>query len=566
MSKTNDHIIHQLKWDITTDSFNDATGIQQQVSNISSQLAKRIEQVFDRVCSPNQWMQIDRLEIDLGEINSVHLNNDFEKVLAEKLGHNLLESLDHELSIQNGSPTKTNGFLTKKDDSIRSEATLPREDVKYREFELIMHFLEYGTLPWWYSTDLVFQFNEVFEKVIAKLNSSQKINLSSLLEKPKVRKRTWFQLSESNKLTLLKNILAEYRLENFLSGSSQEIDQAKSGDDQEVEKSLLIVLFSRLIQSFLEEKLGNTVLLEPAKRIIWNALVKESVPKSASNQAAVLQNVLQNFFLDLQEEISKKEHQLSFSFIQSYSVFTDSFSAFVKATSTISYLQDIPEAKTISFTALQKLSSVIAKAIGSGPTNVTQTKEEMKGSKTINKEVNAEVKNQDTTPSENTVIPCLNAGLVLLWPYLGGFFKKLKLVKGKAFNSVEDQQKAVYLLHFLATEKEEAEEHELTVNKLLCGLAADFPIESAMPLDDNEKAECIELLKSVIANWKVLKGTSVATLRKTFLQRPGFMEYRNNQYVIKIERTTIDILINQMSYGLETIVLPWRKDFLRCEW
>ncbi|MGB1243487.1 MAG: contractile injection system tape measure protein, partial [Chitinophagales bacterium] len=63
-----------------------------------------------------------------------------------------------------------------------------------------------------------------------------------------------------------------------------------------------------------------------------------------------------------------------------------------------------------------------------------------------------------------------NAGLVLIYPFLSRYFNYLGMLKENKFKDEETAHRGVLLLQFLATGFSESPEHELVLNKLLCGL------------------------------------------------------------------------------------------------
>lgn len=167
---------------------------------------------------------------------------------------------------------------------------------------------------------------------------------------------------------------------------------------------------------------------------------------------------------------------------------------------------------------------------------------------------------------EDTFVEINNAGIVLLWPYLQMFFKELNLVEDKVFIDDACKWKAIHLLHFLAFGNEEAEEHQWALNKILCGLnISDFvPIEYT--LSKAEKTECNNLLQSVINNWKVLKNTSVKGLQQAFLIRNGLLKNDQQGYIVEIERTSLDVLLDKLSWPLSVISLPWNTSLIHVKW
>lgn len=160
-----------------------------------------------------------------------------------------------------------------------------------------------------------------------------------------------------------------------------------------------------------------------------------------------------------------------------------------------------------------------------------------------------------------------NAGLVLLHPFLPAYFHGLKLVDEKnQFVSVEAQTKAAVLLYYLQCGDEEYKEWEMALNKILCGLNTSEVIANGIKLTENEKEESGVLLQTIINHWGALKGPGIAALQNTFILREGKVTYKNDHWLIQVERSGFDVLLDRLPWGIGTIKLPWLKDLIYCEW
>ena len=159
-----------------------------------------------------------------------------------------------------------------------------------------------------------------------------------------------------------------------------------------------------------------------------------------------------------------------------------------------------------------------------------------------------------------------NAGLCLLAPYLTAFFKEIGLTAGNVFIDKWKQQHAVYLLHWIAAKDTNPTEDLLLFPKLLCGWPLLMPCINTININEKEKNDCEELLSSVIQNWPVLKNTSPDGLRESFLQRPGKLVEEEQQFLIKPEQQSIDLLLEYIPWTFRTILLPWMKKPVIVEW
>jgi len=156
-----------------------------------------------------------------------------------------------------------------------------------------------------------------------------------------------------------------------------------------------------------------------------------------------------------------------------------------------------------------------------------------------------------------------NAGLVILAPFLEQFFYSCHLLKEGSFT---DKDKAMALLHYMVFGNLDYHEYNLSLPKVLCGVAETEPIEIVRKLSVKELDHAHDLLSAVIENWSALKGTSPDGLREGFLQRKGILNFKHDTWFLQVEQNTIDILLESLPWTISFIKLPWMKNFLRTQW
>lgn len=157
-----------------------------------------------------------------------------------------------------------------------------------------------------------------------------------------------------------------------------------------------------------------------------------------------------------------------------------------------------------------------------------------------------------------------NAGLVILHQFLPQFFSALGIVlEGR----LVQPGRALCLLYFLATGQSVTPEYELVLPKILCGVPLLTPVETRLELTEPEKEEATTLLKSVIHHWEALRDTSPDGLRGSFLLRKGKVSLREDgTWLLQVEPNSMDILMEQLPWGISMIKLPWMKTWLHVEW
>lgn len=173
---------------------------------------------------------------------------------------------------------------------------------------------------------------------------------------------------------------------------------------------------------------------------------------------------------------------------------------------------------------------------------------------------------QSTTPHPKEGIYIPNAGVVLLHPFLSRFFKGLELTDEEGFVSEEAREQAIYLLHYLATGETETPEYALVIPKLLCGLPLNTPIAGQVELPEHFLTEGTELLEAAIEHWEAIGQVSPASIQEGFLQREGKLEHLESGPMLKVEKKTIDLLLDRLPWNISLFKLSWMPEALKVDW
>lgn len=160
-----------------------------------------------------------------------------------------------------------------------------------------------------------------------------------------------------------------------------------------------------------------------------------------------------------------------------------------------------------------------------------------------------------------------NAGLVLFNPFLSGFFKLLNFLDETGqFKSETLRIRAVHLLQLFTGSKKSHQEHDLMLNKIICGVPLFMPINPSFRIKKQEKEEINELLKAVLTHWNVLKSSSVKGLQESFIQRKGTMEKSGNDWIVRVENTGIDVLLDDLPWSIHILKFSWNPYIIHVEW
>jgi hypothetical protein len=160
----------------------------------------------------------------------------------------------------------------------------------------------------------------------------------------------------------------------------------------------------------------------------------------------------------------------------------------------------------------------------------------------------------------------LNAGMVIIAPYIQRLFNILELTKDSAFVNDEAAERAVHLLQYVVTAEQATPEYRLALNKLLCGIHGGVPIIAGIEVSDHEKNVIEQMLNGVIAHWSALGKTSIAGLRQTFLAREGQLSFVEESWQLRIPSSSFDMLLDRLPWSFAMIKFPWMRDPLHVTW
>lgn len=165
-----------------------------------------------------------------------------------------------------------------------------------------------------------------------------------------------------------------------------------------------------------------------------------------------------------------------------------------------------------------------------------------------------------------------NAGLCLLALWLPRLFDMLGLLETgadgkKDFKDTDARIRAIFVLQRLVTdEKREYKEQELAFNRILAACPFSVPLPKTLELTDTELQTVESMLAGVKSNWNKLKGTSVKGFQKSFIERPGKLEQREDKWVLYVEERSYDILLDSLPWSYRRIRLPWLKKKINVIW
>jgi hypothetical protein len=156
-----------------------------------------------------------------------------------------------------------------------------------------------------------------------------------------------------------------------------------------------------------------------------------------------------------------------------------------------------------------------------------------------------------------------NSGAVIIAAFLPNLFQKLKLSSN---HSIVNSNLAAMMIQYAVSGKKIMAEHELVLPKILCGINLDLPVNTNTRLTANQIKDADEMLAAVIEYWAVIKNTSIAGLRESFLKRNGKLSLVDDEWLLQVEQKPYDMLLQQLPWSISMIKLPWMKNLLKTTW
>lgn len=477
-----------------------------------------MEEVLEELDLPNQIIRINLLELDLGKIPS--------SLDAELLIQKVKEVLKTQMLKQIPELSKV-----KPKHSGIAEIHGTRDELQ--DLELLLFLLEHGRNPWWKSTFDQTGIRDLFQKLSREKNPA----LKSLLESKSL---------SANQFRRLLN-------------HTQYMDLMSLGQWVFPEKAKNWETFINSLENSLPQDISSSASWKKSKRM----LLAELIFAHKTQKSFALSSWIEEFVSPSQKvkiPIEKLAEPLIWGFRvdSSYAISSSILektwekwihSSFIQTHSEIGTYNS-PKAFSHGLETLQK--------------EFQKPANQQENSQVIPSTKDSRSSQQDLMLEET--YPILNAGLVLVAPFLPYFFNGLGLLENKMFVSQEAQNRAALLLQCLLEKEEAFEESELLLNKLLCGISPGEIIPVEITLSEVEKEEIPNLLNAMVAQWTALKSTSGESMAKGFFSREGILKKVDRDYQLTIPRISIDILLNRLPWTLSIIKLPWMQETLFVEW
>ena len=468
----------------------DGLALQRRLSDLCQQwLTPALEKMLDRAAPAQGHLTIERLDIDVGAFTLGNLEHD----LSEAVTYSIEKQL-RELSVPVESPAQ------------KTETKILQKSEQQSIHEAFFHFLNTGSLPWWFSLPVGKNLEQVLLDAWSETQpTTNGAGVLHVLASERARKRLVLQFSTAFLQQLLSRL------------SPAELKRVDEIIERLGDPGLSATEIRMFTQNVWQTAFAG---LAESKAQSSEAIVTQAwqaLPESKWQMAVLLER-LQRHWLDLPLAAPWKKDESAQPDRSRFEAKADSRS------------KDSQQPGSEDADHWNK--SRTAQATGAIDLN------------------------------EGLYVDC--AGMVLLHPFLPRIFEGLGIA---AEDRLLQPERALCLLHYLATGQDVAPEYALILPKLLCNFPLDAPVDSLVELTTAEREETTALLEAVIGHWEALRNTSIDGLRGTFLVRPGKVSLRDDgDWLLQVEAKSFDILLDQLPWEITIIKLPWMEKMLWVEW
>ncbi len=561
------HLIKKQIIEITTGNKRHASDLQERISNTYHQkIIPYIDECCTALSQPETIHKIEKLEINIGTINANYLETEFEEKLKPLIYKQLRERI--------GAIRPT--FSIQQPETAEKSNT-PAQHTG-TDLEMLTCFVHTGLLPWWAKKQDKASLEKKLEALIISAPGSVKSLFSASVKNTTHFSRLLFHFSDA--LLLKIAMLIAPQLASFIKNYWIDLQQlTKAGIFKNLPKrkirfeqwrglllSISLNKFTAAQQEILVEQhlLHLAVNLKTAYADIIPDIAKQIAPRQ--KKKLPFKSSLPQIITDIKKTLKTTGKQQ------------------VKQQTEIHDPQIARQLKQLQ-AQLHALRQQERTAVVQEQLKAVQQKIAKLQQKTleVDNQRAAEVMEQQLVdPLHNTFnqsdeIYITNAGLILLWPFITRFFQTLGLVNGKIFvdeidaeaannNQETKRERAALLLQHLADGTVEMSEHLLPLNKILCGIDLDQPLDTELILSTQEKEESENLLVAVITNNPMWKNLSPEGLQSAYLQREGVLSSRDGGWWLQVETKTHDITLDKLPWGTSVVKLPWMEHILYTEW
>lgn len=534
--KSQSHHIKKQIFQLKVSGKQDAYKIQQSISDYFWKLVSpRMQTLFDHLVKDDTVIKVDRLVVDLGEIT-------LRELISPDGISKLIRAMELSLTEKIVLPTRGTTKTSK----------------RYSQWEQWLYYLSHGNLPWMAGQKDLYPLKNILEYLVLESHAVESL-LRTVKSYPDIIQRLAWQHTEQFQVSLLEVLTGhtQHDIIKLRIKAEEFIKQlviahkAKKGPDNHIGLNISFSKINTMSTDYFwpfvwREVIINGNLLKPSK-FVQRWLKQQLDVDSDGNTKALLQ--MHTHLLE-KDEVKKLIAPI------------------------IDEKLSENEIENQGNVNRQKTDKNSAYDIGKNEANQNRYDQnvgqnENKDSSLINQSEDEKLwdNNPDDMISDSQDEWYLqNAGVILMHAFLPRFFNALNLCKeGKFIDNIK-KQKAVHLLHYIATGEIQPPEYEVTLYKFLCGIPFNLPIRKIVRLSAKEKRECNKLISAAIDHWEILGNTSAEGLRESFFQREGKLQHTDQGWQLLIEQNSIDVLLDKLPWNLGIVKFPWMEEILKVNW
>lgn len=528
---TNRHIIRRQTAELQISRSDNALVLQQRfIRLLEEQLLPRLEPVFDRLAGPDTWIELDRLDIDLGRLAP----GESDQVWLDKALRAYTAALEQQL----GKPQT-------------QRAAAPG-----RQSDLIAYFLTHGALPWWAGP-------EPLDAVVRAQLPALAARLPTLLSPAAARRRWVLQFDDAVQQEAFDAVAASLS-GKAASAQSPMLDLAAWLDifapaaaHRHYRNRYWEILWEAAVQ-------GGATGIDDWLPILLAHGFSELPDAAAVGQA--FERLLASGYYAASQDLVKRSWWIAATETLQRRIRALPFAARQKAVDTIQRQWRLLSRR---FPGEQARVQDVLKAVqlAAGEQQPAGKLPGTPGAKPAPPAARPEATRPFASPPadpDGLLVPL--AGAVLLHPFLPTFFDRLGLLRDGHFTGEAAQERAVHLLYHLATGLQHPAETELPLLKLLCGAPVEAPLERELDLTDAERIESEQLLRALAGQWTAVGELEPNDLRGSFFVRDGKLRRGDMGWNLTVETKTWDILLTKLPWGLSPVMHTWMREMLWVDW
>ena len=562
------HRIHRQIIELRIDDEATAAEIHQRISQAQDEIQRELEAGFDQIARMGKPIRIDRLSIDLGQLPAESIATELQTALRLALP----QALEAAVAEQAGAPGRSTGDTD--------------------HFELLERLLNGRPPPWWADVRQRNLLDEALGSLIESQRSEHR--LRQLLASESAAYRAAMQLTPRRGAALV---------EQLATGRGRDartvIDRVLADTPQRQRRQLRQALWAAALQTaaasnsatridFWREVIARLAernrlslraqlaqLGEQGARISIVEQLRAELPAEARSDPAEIRDQL--------GLLGKHVPALAALLKAISSALRQQPDAAGSVAPSVAALLRIAKARVPIAELQPELAKLLRQSRREGLISADQLNRELQrwqqspdefggdNIAALRSELGAN-KNEPNAAEHPSAasgadgIPVINAGLVLLWPFLATFFERVGLISEKRFQDRAAQDQAVALLHYLASGDPDPPEYQLPLAKLLCGLPVGAQWQPERTIDAALRAESNGLLEATINRAGVFGSVSQAGFRTSFLLRDGMLRGEADGWLLSVERQTFDVLLDRLPWPTSWIKLPWMPAALQVEW